>query len=294
MRGILRTVSTIAFCVVIVVSIVGCRTGRENNEPSVSQTPAGGATSAAGKSVDGVTTNPGGADATKPVGEPNEPASPARPPILYGRESDILPLSDGQVRRVKGIVAEEQPGKEIWFIYVPLNKKMSRYDVDVYNYRVVVYCKPDQQSARVRRGAAVYAGLSGRVLPPIVHPFSYAHLCETDAGFFSDLGVPNDLDRLPLKVSGDISDEDIIEVVRFIRSSPSAPERLIYGPDGRTRRFYIPNGVLDPAASLDGIRREGDEISVYMAGPQSHTSQAYRCRKIGSTWMLVKTESWVE
>jgi hypothetical protein len=292
MRGILRTVSTIAFCVVIVVSIVGCRTGRENNERSVSQTPAGGATSAAGKSVDGVTRAPTSIAATKPVGEPNEPASPARPPILYGRESDILPLSDGQVRRVKGIVAEEQPGKEIWFIYVPLNKKMSRYDVDVYNYRVVVYCKPDQQSARVRRGAAVYAHLSGRVLPPRIGTSTYAHLCETEEGFSGGLGVPDDLDRLPFKLSADISDEDIVEVVRFIRSGPSYPVAVFHNSSG-TRQLFSRDPNLDPAAPIDVISGSGEEISVYVTGPKPYIFAVYHCRKVDGVWTVVRVERGV-
>jgi hypothetical protein len=174
MRGTLRTVGMIAFWVVIVVSTIGCRGNPENREASASQAPAGGTAPAAGKSAGGVATAPAGIDATKSVREPNEATSPARPPIIYGREADILPLADEQVRRVKGIVADEQPGNEIWFIYVPLNRKMSSYDVDVYNYRVVIYCKPDQQSARVRRGAVVYAHLSGRVLPP---PDRHLDLC---------------------------------------------------------------------------------------------------------------------
>jgi hypothetical protein len=283
MEGILRTIGAVAFCV-ITVSLPGCRTEGENHKASASPAPACETTPAARQSVEGSTTAPAGIDTTKPVHEPNEFRSPSRPPIIYRPRPKILPFSAGQVEDIKAIV-QKQAQREIWFILVESHGKDSH--LSFYPYRVEVYTMPDCRSGRIRRGSVVY--ISEELRGPRIQSFSYAHVCETGEAFPPDLAPPNDLTRLPFKVFGDISDEEIVEVVQFIRSGPSVLERLTYSPDGRTRRFFIPNRVEDPPAPIQAVHKKGGVIDVQMAGTRPDILLTYGCQKVDGVWTLVHT-----
>ncbi len=284
MRKTVRTVATVVFCVVIIASNAGCRTGRESNAAVVSQTPAGETAPPVWQSLDEGTTLAEGFDPTRPVREPNEFGSPSRPPIIYRPRANILPLSGAQVEDIKSIVRKETQ-REIWFVLVLNHGKDSH--LRFYPYRVEVYTMPERQSTRIRRGSAVY--LSEELRGPRIRPFSYGHVCENGGAFHPDLAPPDNLTRLPFKVRGDISDEEIIEVVQFIRSGPSVPKRLTYGPDGRTRRFFNPDRVENPPAPIQAISGRGGVIDVSMVGARPDIVMTYRCQKIDGAWTLVHT-----
>lgn len=285
MRGTLRTVGTIAFCVAIAMPIVGCRTSRESNEASAPQAPSGEIGPGAEERVGMVITPPAGFDPTKPICEPNELRNPSRPPIIYQPRVSILPLFRGQVEDIKYIVGEKTQ-REVWFILVLSHAKDSYSHRSFYPYRVEAYAAPDCQSGRLRRGSGVY--ISEDLFRTRIEPFSYAQVCETTEVFPPDLAPPDDLARLPFKVSGDISEEDIVEVVRFIRSGPSVPIRVLHNSSGKTRQIFSRDPSLDPAAPIQIISAAGDEVSVHVTGSEPHIFATYHCRKVDGVWTVVR------
>ncbi len=285
MRKTVRTVATVVFCVVIIASNAGCRTGRESNAAVVSQTPAGETAPPVWQSLDEGTTLAEGFDPTRPVREPNEFGSPSRPAIIHWPRENILPLSPQQVEDIKSIVQRETR-RDTWFIFVLDNAE------DLHPLRrhcLEAYAVPDCQSARIRRGSGVYIweGLLG----PDIRPFSYAYVCETAEAFPADLAPPGDLTRFPFKVRGDISDEEIIEVVQFIRLGPSVPKWIPCTPLSDIRRFFIPDRVEDPAASIQVVSRKGEVIEAEMTEVRSDVVMIYDCQRIDGVWTLVNTRS---
>jgi hypothetical protein len=287
MRGTLRTVGMIVFWVVIVVSTIGCRGNPENREASASQAQACGSAQASGKSADDVITLPAGFDPTRPVSEPNEFRSPSRPPIIYRPRASILPLSGGQVEDIKSIVRKETQ-REIWFILVESHGKDSH--LTFYPYRVEAYTLPDCQSGRIRRGSVVC--ISEELRGPRIQSSSYAHVCETAEAFPPGLAPPNDLTRLPFKIFADISDEDIIEVVRFIRSGPSYPVATFHNSSG-TRQLFSRDPSLDPSLPIEIISGQGEDICVHVTGPKPYIFAVYHCRKVDGVWTVVRVERGV-
>lgn len=237
---------------------------------------------AAGKKIDEVVP----VSALRPVPDPTPRTTPSRPAIMHWPTSEILPLSNEQVGRIRQIVADTYPQEDIWFILVLFNMRKP-------NYRVQVYCLPDHESERVRRGAGVHIHYSGKVLSPRVAPFAYAHVCETEDLCPKGLPVPDDLTKFPFRFSGSLSDDEIVQVVRFIRSAPTVPDHLRWtrGPDNVTYWHTLHTTVLDPTSPITSIHLTDAEVRVgmgLMEGPGSHWSMSYTCRRINGVWTLIR------
>jgi hypothetical protein len=212
--------------------------------------------------------------------EVNEPKAPFDPPILYWPRREPVPLSEDQVKGIGRAAKRWGQARDVWFVLV-LRNNGSRATVSAYYV-------PDAQSPRVRRGMA-FENIGGvRTLP-------YAQVSASDDPFEGRPVPPDDFALLPFALPDDFTDEELIEIVDFIRSPPPWSPRRLVGSDGRGVGFEFPVRV-DPNDPIYRIRREGQTVIVEMGmieGGLSGYMKVFTCEKLDGAWKITDTSRYL-
>jgi hypothetical protein len=269
MRGKPGVIGTIACCVLALTQAPGCLRSRTADQASDRANRDG--------------QQPPAAVADAPVGgteisEVNEPKSTSDPRILYWPRLKPEPLSDEQVRRISQAVEDIGQGRDLWFVLVLRNKENCE--------TVHVYCVPDMQSRRVRRGMA-FENIWGRGHFLSACTFSYAQVSASDDPFEGHPVPPRDFALLPFALPDDFTDEELIEVVDFIRSPSARSPRVPKGDDGETFRYFL--FPVDPNDPVYRIRRHGEAVTIEMGlveGPLSGYLNVFTCQKVDGVWTI--------
>jgi len=180
------------FTVLLVGSIAGCQ--------SVSEGGVGAPTGAEGKPAGGEGTSAGAVQVV---------------PVVYDATSPPEPLTPEQWERILKVAKEHCPkGRSIWFLWVHSNNRA--YDGRVQHWTSVYY-SPEKQTARLRRGSCLPTGgwVPAREQPPIRS--EYCQVSLPSEAFGDKLSAPQGL-LLPFPAPEGFSDDEIVDVVDFVRS----------------------------------------------------------------------------
>ncbi len=154
--------------------------------------------------------------------------TPTIEPFIVGERASAVSPDDRA-----SIKAATAPYGSVWMILVG-----DLMFVSPPTLQATAYFVPTVTSSVLRRGKAM--GLYQEKLPEPApgyewrsnHEFTeWAQVAAQGKSFGMTLGKPRGLDR-PFSVSGQVSDVDLVAIVRFVRSSPSKPGKRIENADG--------------------------------------------------------------
>ncbi len=91
----------------------------------------------------------------------------------------------------------------------------------------------------------------------------------------------------PFLVDGGLSDQELIEIVSFVRSSPHSPKEV--DADGT---MHVDFFDLDGTVPIGEISRERSEVVVVLPRSTRHGETA-TLRKRGASWRLVSVTMWL-
>ncbi len=229
-----------------------------------------------------------------PVAVTTAPASrpvvvPTDVPIVYGPRYDGLsggvPLSDQQIKTLLDRASECCPqGQRIWFIYALANWDMG----DRREASVEIFFTPESQTARLRKGRfmrtvdrlpGLVAARLREFWPSATAPAEpeplpeYWQVSRADHPFTGEPGVPRG-SLIPFPRPEGFTEEEVIEIVDFVRTGPHDPDDSPTGWSSPQR--------LDTALPIYRIRRDGDDVEVWTGALEDMLAGAgeiLRCRK---------------
>ena len=153
-------------------------------------------------------------------------------PLVFGRQAAWLRSAD-----VEGIAKAVAPyGGPPWLITEIHRSPVSRNDG--FQWSALAYVAPTTATAEFRRGPLVRVG-AGLPTDHVPDPATWRVDPSTASTWaqvalpgrrFEDVASEQD-ENLPLTISGDITDADLLSIVRFLRSGPviSVPSNLRLG-----------------------------------------------------------------
>lgn len=242
------------------------------------------------------------------------PASPAqrvsasRPakgdvPVVYDMRLCPKPLTAAQKREFLSEAARlAPPGRDAWFIWVHANQEHE----GELSYNASVYYAPDVRTARLRKGKLLGVSTAIKGAWP-----AYEALVREEAGkpvgeaefrlsdywqvsrrgepFSADLAPPSGA-LMPFAAPSGVSDQEVVEIVDFARTSPKAP-----GGGGDSITITIP-GQFDGTLPILAIRKWGDLVEVTsgtVQGLLAGAGQVLRCMKKGKAFVVLEVGLWV-
>ena len=121
----------------------------------------------------------------------------------------------------------------------------------------------------------------------IADTFSYAQVSDANRPFEKRLAPPHDFTLLPFRMSNQGCEEELVELVDFIRSAPDVPVARFSSLSGN-RVVYRP---LDTSLPMYSIRSSKSQIDVIMGMIEAGLSGAtrtYTCERTGGMWKIIK------
>jgi len=160
---------------------------------------------------------------------------------------------------------------------------------------VEVFLSPEVRTPSLRRGRMV----SVQAPPPTTgdvasvwkrtgaeQPYAQVPLSRTDPDQVTN---SRDLNR-PFRIVGAFSDEEIVSLVAFIRSSPKVPGNP--RPGGT---LVMPNSEVQGQWPIGLLSHSGGEIRVSLLDndPRERSGQSVIVRRDGTTWIVQRVNMWV-
>jgi hypothetical protein len=155
---------------------------------------------------------------------------------------------------------------------------------------VEVYLAPTPDRGRVRRGPVVNVSKvveEGSLTAWRVDGETrYAQVAAPGRRFPTAL-TSRDNDR-PFLLEGEFTDDELVSIVSFIRSSPEQPSKK--APNGTIYGLGLP---VEGALPIGTIRRTGKaEVMVILAASQRH-GQTVSLRRSRDRWLIVEVVFWI-
>jgi len=153
------------------------------------------------------------------------PAS-ASGPFIVGEAGE---LSTGDANR---IIAAAGGNGSVWLLEV-----YDSWFLKPPNLFVKVHFYPETSTSTLRRGRLAWVweelseNVNERAWKMSGGPMAWAQVASSGHAFDQNLRRPRGLER-PFRVMGEISNDDLVDLVKFIRKSPSKPPRVSENPDG--------------------------------------------------------------
>ena len=229
----------------------------------------------------------------------------SQPPVVYSRRRAGLghpALSDEQIATILQASADRKPeGKAIWFIYALANWEVKGQREGT----VEVFFSPDSQTPRLRKGEffrmttkPIPKQTASKDVPPTMpaNPRDagpgpsneYWQVSQRDEPFEAGLQVPTP-DLLPFTRPDGFSEEDVVRLVDFVRSSPPTPR-------DSPNSVPVPDRI-DGSLPILSIRRNADVIEVRtgtLEGPLSGRGEQLQIQKAADGgFELLKAAQWV-
>ena len=208
---------------------------------------------------------------------------PTVPEVFTGRFSP-KPLTREQKDRVLGEAeALAPPGRVVWFIRVHRNTLQDTRD----DLNVSVYFTPHEESHRIRKGRFVRfdsfrKALWGQLgLQPSGRLSSYCQVSLADHPFDGELMTPT-VRLLPFRSPDSLNDQEIIEIVDYVRTNPVRESR-------RPRLYNGESPIVE-------IRRSGDAFDVRLGWSEGFLSgmgQFLRCVRTEDGFKVESHGQWV-
>jgi hypothetical protein len=209
--------------------------------------------------------------------------------ISYGSRLEPNALTEKQLKDLGEYISKKTtPSQELWFIHV-------RYNQEDY-LTATIYLKPQYTEGRIRKGQ--YFGYDSKFSKYKLTELAkkqmnymemelpeYMQVCFKDIPFGADLEIPPQNSLFPFNVPDGFSDEEIVEVIDFIRSGPSIKSK-------RTDSYYPETPSNSPIVSIE---REGELIGVNTGsqeGPVSGGGVGMTIKKTESGYELISIGMW--
>ena len=199
-------------------------------------------------------------------------------------QSSTAPLRIGDVGRqltdqdVTALEAALPTGAMPWL----LNGEQGQIPVMQF---IEAYLSPTDTTAALRRGMVV--SVMRRIRPAVgewslSRTESYAQVA-IPGRRFDDIQGDQDINR-PFRVIGRFDDDELVHLVRFLRSDP--PYR------GQSDAPYRGPGHIQPWPILSMQRKDDDSVDVTLRG--GHLSgQEVKLRQSGQDWVIVSVGMWI-
>ncbi len=199
--------------------------------------------------------------------------------LRLGRITDRL--SEQDLNTISALCRME--GKEPWLIDGDTSQVLPE------TWLIDAYLEPDLTASTLRRGRVV--SLKSRAVDGKATEWrqrigvqSYAQVT-VDSKPFSATLTDSSLDR-PFIVEEEFGAEELISVVRFLRSGPEVPNRKL--PDGWTH-LLMP---VDTSKPITHVRRNEDTVVVTLQDDK-RSGQTVTLRRVGPQWTVVDSIVWV-
>jgi hypothetical protein len=220
-------------------------------------------------------------------------------PLDYLPRLRPMMLSPDQVDEIVGHAREREPDSQIWFIQIGRNYR----DETRSDYDVNVYFAPEETSPRIHTGRYMWlssfikqieldlnyvleqaadSDTSDADPPPRDKGLlrTYVHVSETGRTFTNTLDVPS-LPILPFEKPSGFTDEEVVEIVDFVRSG----SRIVHELNDTPILFAV-----DTTFPVHAIKRDGDVVEVttgIQEGLLAGRGEGFQCKKIDRRWVLV-------
>ncbi len=209
-------------------------------------------------------------------------------PIVLGERGGDLRADD-----LAALLSSVAPDGSVWLVSVG-----EAWVLSPPNLTALVYLDPENSTPELRRGRAIWLdqesvseGSSRYEWKRRGAVVKWAQVAVEGKRFGSKLSKPGKLDR-PFIVQGDMSDADVVSLVRFVRTSPSRPTRQTENPDGTW-------SVEETIESVDGT----DPVSEVVAKASCFftvtterrpgAGQIIEVARDGGDWQIVSVVEWV-
>ncbi|MEN6306720.1 MAG: hypothetical protein ABFD91_03110 [Anaerohalosphaeraceae bacterium] len=142
--------------------------------------------------------------------------------IVYNTQFEYGPITEEELNDLRNYINENtSPSQEVWFVSV--YAKFQDY------LRAEIYLKPEQTNGRIRKGYYLsYNSFSKKLRntkwlsqDAVQQKFAYVQVASQDSSFDEQLGKPTQDSMFPFIVHDGFSDQEIIEIVDFVRSGPT-------------------------------------------------------------------------
>jgi len=252
---------------------------------------------------------------------PPQLPKPADVPVVYDRRLFADKLSDELKEEIIRQAAPLTPkGQRIWYIHSDLNRASGKKP----DYRTTVYFTPHVATPRLRKGQRVaiicgalpggfrkvpeekikellktatdedrqyYEQIKARIDDPL---FTWWQVSLKEQPFGQRLDAPGE-DRLwPMSAPHGFADEEVIEIVDFIRTAPDS-STITTNADGT---FTVSGfGRVDAGLPIMSIYREKDGSIGVTTGsvqaPLAGSGQMIRIKREGDTYRVTEVSQWV-
>ncbi len=238
---------------------------------------------------------PRGQDGTSDSETQRRPSKNSVPIVYQTKRFTPIPLTPQQIDEFLSTASKAMPkGPSVWFILVRGN---SKHDGEL-PYNVIVYFRPDETTARFRKGRYLHLDNWWNSLGIKTAPIdwtnrlkSYFQVSQADRPFGKKLEIPHG-SMLPFDSPEGLDDEEVIGIVDFVRSNPThtPPQSKDY-PDS----FRSPVQV-DGSAPIVVIEKKAETIEVRtgtVEGMFSGMGQLIRIVRDGEDYRITTTGTWV-
>jgi hypothetical protein len=211
-------------------------------------------------------------------------------PIPLGPTGDQLSTDDlAQIARISG-----EAGGKPWVLvgHPPGLVESARWFVDVY-------LEADRTVGVLRRGriqvvTALLPSIAAYAAPKTWQRVSSAEYAQAPipGANPAELTGSRDLNR-PFRVHGTLSDEALLSIVSFVRSSPATPP-----PDSRTPGQIVPRILLGVEGTwpIERVVARDDttvEVSLIDLEPTEKSGQKLMLRGAGTGWTVERVFLWI-
>jgi len=207
---------------------------------------------------------------------------------VAGSAADVLRLgrvtnrlSEQDLNAISSLCRKE--GKNPWLIDGDTSQVLPE------TWFIDAYLEPDLMASTLRRGRVV--GLESRAVGGKATAWrtrlGVRHYAQISVGStpFPTALTDSSVDR-PFIVEGIFNAQELISVVRFVRSSPNVVDRN--SPDGRTRITGSVNGLRP----ITEVRRQADTVVVTLQDGK-RSGETVTLRRAGPEWTVVNIVLWV-
>jgi hypothetical protein len=223
---------------------------------------------------------------TKEINTEERQINPSQ--VIHHTRFKTEPLTNQQFamlsRSIKNVRLDN---KDVWFVRVLYNSRR--------HLTAKIYFMPDFASNRLRKGKYIYYRLADLALEDLkigdLKPSEYLEYIQVslkEEPFTAQVEIPPQNSMLPFSVSESFTDQEVVEIVDFIRSGPkmlSAKPNVTYLPVNVKRNLPIMT-----------IIREGEVIKV-RTGTQEHgiagMGQVLEIRKTDQVYELTEISEWL-
>ena len=207
-------------------------------------------------------------------------------PYVIGERTDELTPGD-----LAEVLALTSPQGSVWLLDVQEN-----WFLKGPNLQARVYLAPDIATPTLRRGRVLWAyqesssnatGYEWRVSGG---PTAWAQVPAVGAKFGSTLTRPRAHDR-PFATVGEVSDADLIDLVAYIRTSPSTPSSSTEPEDGS---WSIEIGFdVDGKNPIISIEAKAECFMKVTTERRRGAGQEIEVRRTEKGWQVVSVAEWV-